>query len=103
MLLGVLARAAGAVGKIIKDPIGFLGNLVGAVKGGSAQLRRQHPRPPARRACRAGCSARSPSAGIEIPETFDLKGIIKLVLSVLGLTWAKIRTRIVKPGSARRR
>ena len=34
MLLGVLARAAGAIGKIIKDPIGFLGNLINAVKAG---------------------------------------------------------------------
>lgn len=35
-------------------------------------------------------------AGIEIPETFDLKGIIKLILSLLGLTWNAIRTRILK-------
>ena len=87
MLLGVLARAAGAVGKIIKDPIGFLGNFVNAVKAGVVELRRATSSSTSRRACRAGCSARWPSAGIEIPETFDLKGIIKLVLSILGLTW----------------
>ncbi len=35
-------------------------------------------------------------AGIEIPpEKFDLKGIIGLLLSLLGLTWTSIRTRIV--------
>ena len=30
-------------------------------------------------------------AGIEIPETFDLKGIMKLLAWVFGLTWANIR------------
>ncbi len=34
MLKNTLARAAAAIGDIIKDPIGFLGNLIGAVKGG---------------------------------------------------------------------
>ena len=34
MLTNVLARAAGVVGDIVKDPIGFLGNLIAGVKGG---------------------------------------------------------------------
>ena len=34
MLLGVLAKAAGAIDSIIADPIGFLGNLVAGVKQG---------------------------------------------------------------------
>ena len=34
--------------------------------------------------------------GIELPDTFDLKGIIKLLASIFGLTWANIRNRIVK-------
>ena len=38
MLLGVLAKAAPAVGAIIKDPIGFLGNLVSAVGAGLKQF-----------------------------------------------------------------
>ena len=35
-------------------------------------------------------------AGIELPDTFDLKGIIKLLASIFGLTWANIRNRIVR-------
>ena len=35
-------------------------------------------------------------AGIELPDTFDLKGIVKLLASIFGLTWANIRNRIVK-------
>ena len=34
MLLNVLAKAASVIGKIIKDPIGFLGNLIAGIKGG---------------------------------------------------------------------
>ncbi|MGW2564419.1 phage tail protein [Streptomyces sp. NPDC001514] len=94
MLLGVLARAAGAIDKIISNPIGFLGNLVNAVKAGVTGF-----------AARIGEHLKSglkqwlfgqlSAGGIEIPETFDAKGIIKLILSILGLTWANIRARIV--------
>jgi hypothetical protein len=31
-----------------------------------------------------------------MPESFDLKGILSLVLQVLGLTWANFRARAVK-------
>ena len=35
-------------------------------------------------------------AGIQLPETFDLKGILSIVLQVLGLTYANIRARAVR-------
>lgn len=95
MLLGVLSRAAGAIGKIIKDPIGFLGNLISAVKGGVQNFGANivdH----LKKGMQAFLFGSLAGAGVEIPETFDLKGIIKLVLSILGLTWTKIRTKIVK-------
>lgn len=95
MLLGVLARAAGAIDKIIKDPIGFVGNLVNAVKSGVQQF-----------AANIGEHLKSGlmgwlfgelgKAGIEMPKSFDIKGILGLVMSLLGLTWAAIRARIVK-------
>src|SRR5581483_11389281 len=34
--------------------------------------------------------------GIELPKTFDLKGILSLVMQVLGLTWANVRGQAVK-------
>ncbi|HEU0133097.1 MAG TPA: hypothetical protein VFQ85_19125 [Mycobacteriales bacterium] len=100
MLLGVLARAAGAVEKIIKDPIGFLGNLVNAVGAGISGFASrigEH----LKKGLQAWLFGALAEAGIEIPETFDLKGIVKLILSILGLTWANIRARIVKalPGA----
>jgi hypothetical protein len=95
MLTGVLARAAGAIGKIIKDPIGFLGNLINAVKSGVMGFAANivgH----LKSGLQGWLFGALGSAGIEIPESFDLKGIIKLVLSILGLTWTRIRTKIVK-------
>lgn len=93
MLLGVLARAAGAVEKIIKDPIGFLGNLVNAVKGGIVAFGANiltHLKSGLQTWLFGALSA----AGIELPEKFDLQGVLKLVLSILGLTWANVRARI---------
>ncbi|PZS24655.1 MAG: hypothetical protein DLM58_24210 [Pseudonocardiales bacterium] len=95
MLLGVLARAAGAVGKIIKDPIGFLGNMVNAVKNGVMNFAAnivEH----LKKGLQGWLLGSLAAAGIELPEKFDLKGIIKLVLSILGLTWTAIRGRIVR-------
>jgi hypothetical protein len=94
MLLGVLSRAAGAVGKIIKDPIGFLGNLIGAVKSGVMGFAAnivEH----LKKGLQGWLFGSLADAGIEIPDSFDIKGIIKLVLSILGLTWTRIRTKIV--------
>ncbi|MEU0393571.1 hypothetical protein ABZ208_12470 [Streptomyces sp. NPDC006208] len=94
MLLGVLARAAGAIDKIISNPIGFLGNLLNAVKAGvtgfAARIG-EH----LKNGLKQWLFGQLSAGGIEIPETFDAKGIIKLILSILGLTWSNIRARIV--------
>ncbi len=95
MLLGVLAKAAGAIKKIIRDPIGFLGNLVSGVKQGfmnfvgniGAHLQK---------GLMGWLFGAIAEAGIQLPDSFDLKGIMTLVLQVLGATWAFIRARAVK-------
>ncbi|MDX6239424.1 MAG: hypothetical protein QOG10_4239, partial [Kribbellaceae bacterium] len=95
LLLGVLARAAGAVTKIIKDPIGFLGNFINAVKTGVSNFAGNiwtH----LKKGLQGWLFGTLADAGIEIPKKFDLKGIITLVLSLLGLTWNALRARIVK-------
>ncbi|WKX68910.1 hypothetical protein [Streptomyces sp. XD-27] len=97
LLLGVLAKAAAAIGKIIKDPIGFLGNLVKAVGSGLNQFV-ANIADHLKKGLVAWLLGTATKAGIEIPEKFDLKGIIKLIASMLGLTWANIRARIVRKG-----
>ena len=36
------------------------------------------------------------SAGITMPKSLDLRGILDLVLQILGLTWQHVKLRIVK-------
>ncbi|MGB7982122.1 MAG: hypothetical protein WCF36_15175 [Candidatus Nanopelagicales bacterium] len=95
MLVGVLARAAGAVEKIIKDPIGFLGNFVNAVKSGVMNFG-SNILAHLKKGLQSWLFGALGEAGIEIPATFDLKGIVGLILSLLGLTWASIRARLAK-------
>jgi hypothetical protein len=94
MLLAVLARAANAVGKIIKDPIGFLGSFVNAVKGGIVKFGEnivEH----LKKGLQGWLLGALAEGGIELPEKFDLKGIVQLLMSIFGMTWANIRARIV--------
>jgi hypothetical protein len=95
MLLSVLSRAANAVGLIISKPIEFLGNLVNAVKTGVMNFGAnivQHLKD----GLKAWLLGNLASAGIEIPETLDAKGILKMIMSILGLTWASVRARILR-------
>ncbi len=95
MLLGVLARAAGVIGKIIKDPIGFVGNLVAGVAMGLQNFIANlgsH----LQKGLMEWLFGAMAEAGIQMPATFDLKGILSLVLQVLGLTYANIRARAVR-------
>ncbi|MFH8252478.1 hypothetical protein ACH3VR_19075 [Microbacterium sp. B2969] len=93
MLTQVLARAAAAVDKIIKDPIGFLGNLVNAVKGGIQQFG-ANIATHLKSGLQSWLFGALAEGGIELPEKFDFKGVLQLILSILGLTWAKVRARI---------
>ncbi|MEO7000000.1 MAG: hypothetical protein ABI112_18135 [Terracoccus sp.] len=94
MLLGVLARAAAAVGKIIKDPIGFLGNFVNAVKTGIVNFG-TNVLDHLKKGLQKWLFGALSEGGVELPETFDLKGVVQLVLSIIGVTWGRVRARIV--------
>ncbi|HEY9610910.1 eCIS core domain-containing protein [Allocoleopsis sp.] len=95
MLLDVLSRAASAIGKIIKHPIKFLGNLVSGLKQGFMNFVGNigtH----LEKGLMGWLFGAIAEAGIQLPESFDLKGILSLILQVLGATWAFIRARAVK-------
>ncbi|MFB7078485.1 hypothetical protein [Streptomyces sp. NPDC056308] len=97
LLLGILAKAASAIMKIIKDPIGFLGNLVRAV-GAGLNLFITNVAEHLRTGVVSWLLGTAVKAGLELPQKFDLKGIIQLIASLLGLTWANIRARITRKG-----
>ena len=97
LLMGVLAKAAGAIGKIIKNPIGFLNNLVRAV-GAGLRLFVANIADHLKKGLVSWLLGTAVKAGLALPAAFDLKGIIRLVSSLLGLTWANIRARITRKG-----
>ncbi|WP_406739926.1 hypothetical protein [Streptomyces atratus] len=97
LLLGILAKAASAIMKIIKDPIGFLGNLVKAV-GAGLQLFVTNIATHLKTGVVSWLLGTAVKAGLELPQKFDLKGIIQLIASLLGLTWDNIRARITRKG-----
>src|SRR5205823_4058321 len=97
MLLNVLAKAASVIGKIIKDPIGFLGNLIAGIKGGLQAFLGEIAKH-MKKGVVGWLLGAMQSAGLELPAKFDIKGIIGLVASLLGLTWAAIRGRVVSRG-----
>jgi hypothetical protein len=92
-ILAMLAKASEAIDLIVSDPIGFLENLLDAIKQGLSQFVDNiwtH--------LKAGFMAwlfgTLAEAGIKIPEDFSLPSILQLVLDVLGLTWQKIYGKI---------
>jgi hypothetical protein len=97
LLLGVLAKAAQAVGAIIKDPIGFLGHLVSAV-GAGLKAFMANIATHLQKGLVSWLLGAAAKAGLQLPAKFDLKGILMLIASLLGLTWAAIRGRIVQRG-----
>ncbi|MFI8420277.1 hypothetical protein [Streptomyces sp. NPDC085479] len=97
LLLGILAKAASAIMKIIKDPIGFLGNLVRAV-GAGLNLFVTNIGEHLKKGLVSWLLGTATKAGLELPQRFDLRGIITLITSLLGLTWDNIRTRVTRKG-----
>ncbi|WP_242575401.1 hypothetical protein [Streptomyces sp. NP-1717] len=97
LLLGILAKAASAIMKIIKDPIGFLGNLVRAV-GAGLNLFITNIADHLKTGVVSWLLGTAVKAGLELPARFDLKGIIQIISSLLGLTWDNIRARITRKG-----
>ena len=95
LLMGVLAKAAGAIENIIKDPIGFLGNLVSGLKQGFQNFMgniEEH----LKKGLLGWLTGAIAGAGITMPETLDMKGIFSLVTQVLGTVYENIRPRAVK-------
>ncbi|WP_240351235.1 phage tail protein [Streptomyces olivoreticuli] len=97
LLMGILAKAAGAIMKILKDPIGFLGHLVQAV-GAGLNLFIANIADHLEKGLVSWLLGTAMKAGLQLPAKFDLKGIIQIIGSLLGLTWDNIRARVIRKG-----
>ncbi len=95
LLMGVLRKAASAVGAILRDPIGFLGNLVTGV-GGGLKLFAKNAGRHLEQGVLAWLLGTATTAGLQLPTSFDVLGILMMLATLLGLTWANIRSRLVR-------
>jgi len=94
LFMGLLARAASAFTSILSNPLSFISNFMGAVKQGFMNFASrilEH----LKKGLQGWLFGQLASAGIEIPDTLDAKGIIKMIASMLGLTWGSIKARIM--------
>jgi hypothetical protein len=90
---GYIKKTGGALKSILRNPLPFVGNLVKAAKLGFSNFAGNFLTH-----LKAGLInwLTGSLPGIYIPKSFDLKEIVKFVLSVLGLSWANVRQKLVK-------
>lgn len=91
-----LKKAAGAFRSILKNPIGFIGNLVAAIKGGVSAFAGNiwtH----LKKGFVQWLFGALTEAGVEIPDGLpSLPSILKLIMNILGLTLARLRAEAIK-------
>jgi phage-related protein len=90
-----VGRAQQTFDIIVNDPLGFLSNLVSALVGGVqgfADRFGEH----LKKGLIGWLTGTLGGAGITLPQTFDLMGVLDLARQVLGLTWERIRAKAVK-------
>ncbi|MFD8778372.1 DUF4157 domain-containing protein [Streptomyces sp. NPDC059916] len=93
-VLAVLRRVGAVFGLISADPVTFLSNLLGAVKGGFKAFASNilsH--------LRTGLFEwllGAMKGALVLPSRFDFAGILSIVLQVLGLTYSALRGMLVK-------
>lgn len=94
-LMSILRKGWETIKLILADPIGFLSNLISAIKGGFEAFVNniwEH----LKKGFMKWLFGALAGAGIEIPSDLSLPSILKLVLSVLGITYEKMRAKAVK-------
>lgn len=90
-----IKKAQGAFRTIIQNPIGFVGNLVRAGKMGF-QLFASNIGEHLKAALINWLTGPLAAAGVYMPKAFTLIEVLKLIQSVLGLTWQNIRVKLLK-------
>jgi len=93
LMVQVLARAAGAIGEILTDPIGFITNALRAVWQGFSQFFRNIGNH-----LLSGVSGwffgHMRDAGITPPENFSLRSVLGVVMQILDITRERIFDRL---------
>lgn len=94
-LMSIINKGKAVIKKIVGDPIGFIMNIVNAVKLGINNFKNNIKKHLVGGLINWLTGAMG-DIGIQLPAKFDLKGILSIVLQILGLTWTSIRQKLVK-------
>lgn len=92
---GVISKARDTISLIVSDPLGFAKNLLGAVAKGFRQFYGrvfEH----LKQGLMGWLLGTLQGVGIELPQKLDFKGILSVVLQIIGLTYANFRRILVK-------
>jgi hypothetical protein len=92
-VMAVIHRAGDVISSIVHDPIGFLANLVRAVRAGLGRFGANivtHLQTGL-----FGWLTGALRGAVTLPQRFDLAGIFEFVTNLLGLTWEWLRGRLV--------
>ena len=92
-VMGILRKAGGAFSSILKDPVAFCGNLVGAVRGGCQKFS-GNAATHLKNGLTGWLFGALAGAGLTLPAQFDTKGIVSVVLQVLGATYSRLRGKL---------
>ena len=87
-----VGRAQETFQMIIDDPAGFLGNVLAAV-GGGIQSFADNIVTHLQTGVIGWLTGALGGAGIVLPQTFDLLGVLDLARQILGLTWDKLKAK----------
>jgi hypothetical protein len=94
-LMGIINKGKAIVTKIVTDPKAFFKNLGRAVGLGIKNFRKnikQH----LIGGLVSWLTGAMADVPIQLPAKWDLKGVLSVILQVLGLTWDRIRRKLVK-------
>ncbi len=94
-VMGIVNKGKSVIKKIAGDPIGFFKNIGKAV-GGGIRLFVDNIKQHLIKGLMSWLTGAMGDAGITLPDKFDLKGILSIVLQIANLTWTAIRTKLVK-------
>jgi DNA/RNA non-specific endonuclease/Domain of unknown function (DUF4157) len=92
---GFIGRAEETFQIIVDDPLGFLGHCVDAVVGGVTRFASDFLTH-LKKGIIGWLTGQLGKTGIQLPERFDLMGVLSLVQQILGLTWDRLREKVVK-------
>ena len=92
-LMSILSRAGDSIRTIFRDPVGFLGNLVNAVTTGFNQFKDNIVNH-LKKGLTGWLFGALEGAGLQLPESFGLNGILSLAMQVLGITADRVKAKL---------